>query len=161
MKHSSGREHSIGTVFSVILFALFLLFLLLFLLFGAKVYQASVKGNNENNNLYTAASYLTTKFRQHDTQERIFSGTCMEQPALCMEDTIDGKTYVTYIYLLNGELKELFTASNISPVPEMGTDIAQLKNFSVEETPEGFYSISLEDPEGHTCSFLLHSGPPA
>ena len=35
-------------------------------LFGAGNYQASVKSLDTNNNLYTAASYITTKFRQHD-----------------------------------------------------------------------------------------------
>ena len=60
------KKHSIDSLAALLLFAMYVLFLLFLMLFGAGNYQASVKNLDTNNNLYTASSYITTKFRQHD-----------------------------------------------------------------------------------------------
>ena len=60
------KNHSIDSLAALLLFAMYVLFLLFLMLFGAGNYQASVKSLDTNNNLSTAASYITTKFRQHD-----------------------------------------------------------------------------------------------
>lgn len=160
---SSRRRHPVDTVFTIVLFSLFLLFLLLMLLFSAQAYRTAVSGNQINNNLYTASAYITAKFRQHDDPGCI-SVRSVETPEhtsmLCLTDTVNGKEYVTYIYLCNHRLKELFTAADNPPSLEMGTDIASLDSFSVQETEDGFYRISLSDLQGNQSSFLLHPGSP-
>ena len=163
MISDSHRRHPVDTVFTIVLFSLFLLFLLLLLLFSAQAYRTAVSGNQTNNNLYTASAYITAKFRQHDEPGCISVKsipTLDDSPALCLTDTVNGKQYVTYIYLCNQQLKELFTAADNLPSAEMGTDIASLRSFSVQETNEGFYSISLEDLQGNQSSFILHPGSP-
>ncbi len=154
------RRHSVDTIFVIILLGIFLVFLLMMLLFNSQAYRTAVEGNQENNNLYTASAYVTEKFRQHDTTQSVYLGSLGDTPALCMTDTIEGNAYITYIYLMNNELKELFTAKNNTPSPEMGTTIADLKAFQAEQTPEGFFRISMEDSQGHSTDFLLHPGAP-
>lgn len=160
MNRNSRRSHSIDTLFVITLLGLFLIFLLMMLLFSTQAYRTAVEGNQENNNLYTASAYITEKFRQHDSSQSVFLDTLDNLPAFCMTDTIDGTSYVTYIYLLDHQLKELFTAKGNVPSPEMGTSIASLETFQAEETSEGFYRISMEDLQGHTTSLLFHPGPP-
>lgn len=161
MNHRRQHSHSIDTLFSLMLFGMFVIFILLLLVFSARTYKASVKGLDENNNLRTAAVYLTTKFRQHDEERGVrltdFGGT----QALCLADTIDGEEYVTYIYLQDRQLKELFTSPGSAATAEMGMPVAELTAFVVEETPEGFYQVTMEDLSGSQSRLLLHPGSPA
>ena len=122
MNDKLSPRHSVHRIFVVMIFGLFLLFLLLMLLFGARAYSVSVAGSQKNNNLYTATAYVTAKFRQHDTgtDQEIYCDTLGNSQALCMTDIIEGAKYITYIYLQDNSLKELFTATDTSPSPEMG-----------------------------------------
>lgn len=160
MKQKSHREHSMASLFSMLLFALYALFILLLLLFFAKAYQTAVTGQKENDNLHTARIYITTKFHQHDEQGMIFPDTLHGIDALCFLDKIDGCEYQTYLYLQDGRLKELFAAVGVLPSPDMGTPIAELSSFQVEEDQNGFYHITLVDTQGTRTEFLLHPGGP-
>ena len=101
MNHRKNTGHSVSSLFSFLLFGVFVLFLILMLLFSARIYQQTVKQTDSDSELGTAATYLTTKFRQHDRGDEIFSGSLDDIPALCFRDDIKGKEYITYIYLKN------------------------------------------------------------
>ena len=161
MNRTKPRSHSIDILFSLLLFGMFVLFILMMLVFSAQTYKASVKGLEENNNLHTAAVYLTTKFRQHDTENSVKLTDFQGSPALCLSDTIDGEEYVTYIYLQDKELKELFTVQGSAATAEMGMPVAELEGFAIAETPEGFYQITMESSDGAHSRLLLHPGTPA
>ena len=77
-----------------------------------------------------------------------------------MTDIIEGTKYITYIYLQDNNLKELFTAADTSPSPEMGTIIASLNDFRIQETSGHFYQITFQDCQGEQSSLVLHSGTP-
>ena len=158
MNRNSRRSHSIDTLFVITLLGLFLIFLLMMLLFSTQAYRTSVEGNQENNNLYTASAYITAKFRQHDSDQTISTDTVDGSPAFCMTDTVNGQQYITYIYLKDHHLKELFTAAGNTPSAQMGTNIAELNDFQVQQETSGFYRITLKDPDGNTSNLLLHSG---
>lgn len=158
MNLSKQRRHPVDNLFMIVLLGLFLIFLLLMLLFSAQAYRTAVAGNQENNNLYTASAYITAKFRQHDSDETISTAELDGSPAFCMTDTVNDQEYVTYIYLKDQQLKELFTAAGNIPSSQMGTTIADLNDFQVEQETDGFYRITLEDLEGNQSSLLLHSG---
>lgn len=158
MNYSHSRRHPVDNLFIVVLLGLFMLFLLLMLLFSAQAYRSAVSGNQTNNNLYTASAYITAKFRQHDSIEDISIEKLEGSPALCLSDTINGQSYVTYIYLKDQHLKELFTAAGNTPSTQMGTDIASLNLFQIAQEDNGFYRITLEDRQGVQSSLLLHAG---
>lgn len=161
MNQSDRRRHPIDNLFTIALLGLFLIFLLMMLLFSAQVYRTAVAGTQVNNNLYTASAYITAKFRQHDSSETISIDTLDGSPALCMTDTVNDTPYVTYIYLKDQHLKELFTAAGNTPSAQMGTDIASLNDFQIEQESGDFYRITLEDSDGSRSSLLLHSGAPS
>lgn len=165
MSRINKRSHSVDTLFSVFLFGLFLIFLVMLLLFCARAYEASVKGQETNGSLYTASTYVTAKFRRHDTGGSIKISDFGDSQALCMSDTIEGQEYITYIYLQDGNLKELFAQAQTEPFPEMGTVIAPLKSFVIEEssdreTQNTYYRITMEDRSENEASFLLHKDGP-
>ena len=99
LNRSSSRSHSVCRLFTVVLLGLFLIFLLVMLLFSAQAYRTATKGTQQNNNLYTASSYISVKFHQHDSSQSIFTDTVDGSPALCMTDTVNDQQYITYIYL--------------------------------------------------------------
>ena len=161
MNTSFSHRHSIDSLAALLLFALFILFLLFMLLFGAGSYQASVRGLDTGNNLYTAASYITTKFRQHDQTDSISVKEFQGTTALCFCEDIEGKDYFTYIYLYKDHLKELFTAADSGADLSMGTSLAELSEFTVDTVNNRFYKISLTDQEGTVSNFWLHPGVPS
>lgn len=157
MKLKKNTGHSISSLFSLLLFSVFALFLMLMLLFSARVYQQTVKQTDSDSGLGTAITYLTTKFRQHDQADGIFSGSLDDIPALCFRDTLKGKDYITYIYLKDGNLTELFTVADSQASASAGTSISQLSDFQAENLDNGFYRISLKSATGISAHFLLHS----
>lgn len=116
MKKRLIARHPVAELASLLLFGIFVLFLLLMLLFSARIYQQTVKNTNAENTLGTAVSYLTTKFRQHDTVNGIFTGKLDNLSALCFRDTLNDQDYITYIYLDQGNLKELFLQTVLLPM---------------------------------------------
>ena len=153
-------RHSIDAVFSVLLFGIFSLMLLLLILFSAETYRVSVKNLEENQNLHTAMTYITTKLRQHDGQADISLGEIEGIPALCLQDTLEEKTYTTYIYLHNQELKELVAVPEAVVSIDLGTTIAELWDFRITETEGGFFQVFMEDFEHRHSEVLLHPTPP-
>ena len=134
MKKTYSQNHSVASLFSLILFGMFVLFLLMMLLFSARIYQQQLSSSDSELSLGTASAYITTKFRQHDTADGIFTDDLNGTPALCFRDSVEGKNYITYIYLDGTSLKELFTAEDSPASTNTGTSIAELRNFQVEET---------------------------
>lgn len=153
-----SKKHSIDTFAALLLFALYVLFLLFLLLFAAGNYRISVENQSTNQNLYTAVSYITTKFRQHDQPQGISLEQVQDIPALCFHETINETPYTTYIYFHENQLKELFTAEDSLADLSMGTPLAQLSSFQVEWIEQQFYQITLTDETGHSSCFLLHPG---
>ena len=129
------KNHSIDSLAALLLFAMYVLFLLFLMLFGAGNYQASVKSLDTNNNLYTAASYITTKFRQHDIPGMTSLTELQGTQVLCFQEAIDSRADLS-----------------------MGTNLAQLQDFQIDALENTFYRITLTDTDGHCSSFLLHPG---
>lgn len=160
MKTTIRRKHSMDSLFVLILLGLFILFLLILLLFSVKAYQASVNGTKENNGIRTAMSYVTTKVHQHDSPDLVFTRYVEDLPALCLKDTINGKEYVTYIYLDQQDLKELFVSSESTPSRQMGTTLCHLQSFQIDVLENELFHIQFTDPEHHFGELFLKPGFP-
>ncbi len=164
---SKITQHPIQQLSSLLLFTFFVLFLLPVLILSAGAYKTSVEAENLNNNLYTASNYITTKFRQHDRLTGGLSQISLSQiqgyPALSFTDDIEGEQYRTWLYLMDGHLKELYTrdSGQMQPDVSMGMRIADLAVFSFEETTEGLYWFTMEDEQGARSRFCLHASHPA
>ena len=76
---------------------------------------------------------------------------------VCTIITMDGKDYITYLYLDQNSLKELFTAVDTEISPDAGTLIAELSDFQAEALDNGFYHISLQSIDDRKSDFYLHS----
>ena len=164
---SKITEHPIQQLSSLLLFVVFVLFLLPILILSAGAYKTSVEAENLNNNLYTASNYITTKFRQYDmpsgdNRKEISRTELQGLTALSFAEEINGVHYRTWLYLLDGQLKELYAQDAAEGLPDvsMGMTIADLNRFDFNETEDGFYWFTLEDAGGVQSRFCLHAGAP-
>lgn len=152
--------HAVDTLFTALLLLSFLLFAVLLAETGAAVYRKGADHLNENYCSRTALSYLSEKARQHDCSGAIFSAKVGECPALALKEQRENDVYQTYIYFYDNALRELFTRETTAVLPEMGSVIAQLSDFSFEleaaEDGGQLLTVHVTDPDGTVHSACIH-----
>ena len=155
MEQKNARKHSTDILFVLVLFLVFTSAALAVILLGARVYQRTSARMESNYTIRTAVSYVSEKIRHADESGAISLGELDGIPALTLSQEIEGTSYVTYLYFQNGALKELLTEASREASSEQGTAIVSLKNFSMEETDDGFYLLQAEDAEGEVLSLYI------
>lgn len=156
MRLKLQREHKMDSLFTVILFGVYMFFLMLLLVFSVRVYQASLSGLEYNRGLGTSSAYVTQKVHQHQTANGIWLDEIEGHPALCLLDTIEGDRFITYIYLEDGHLKELFTREGSAAAAMMGSVIADLEKFECSLSEDHWLRIKMADKKGRQTEFGLY-----
>lgn len=155
-KNHSG--HSVDLSFSLALFLLFTATGISLVLTGARIYRSTAAGMEETFTSETALSYVAEKIHQTDKSGAIelknLSG--FSDNTLVLHETIKNKTYDTYIYYYEGTLRELFIKSGTDISPEQGTVIVSLDSFSIEETEDHFYILSVTEKSGKSNCLMIH-----
>lgn len=177
--NSKQKTYSGNTLFSILLLLVFTVFTLMIAGTGAAVYKNSTSHLNENYTSRTAIAYISEKIRQHNSMDDIFLSNVEGTDALALRETIDGETYLTYIYHYDGALCELLVKEDTRPMLLSGSPIVELvsiefsavspsdileKNLpeasAAKETSAAhqgsFLSITAVSPEGHSLSMLVH-----
>ncbi len=157
------KNHSIDSLFAFLLLLTFSLFTLMLAGMGSAVYRNGAAYLDENYTSRTAVAYVSEKVRQHDEAGSIFLTSVGELPALAFRDTIDGESFLTYVYFHDGALRELFISEDREPEAEMGSRIVELSSFSVEQAaPEdggdgvGMLSVTAVSHRGNSLTLLIH-----
>ena len=146
MNTKQERNHIVDVLFVLALFVVFTLSALVLVILGANVYRQTVNYMDENYNARTAYSYLTEKVRQNDLYDSIFIGELEGTTALVLTQEINDTTYATYLYLHEGNLRELFMrqGSDIGADPlSAGQKILPLMDWIPEMAGDHLLHISL------------------
>lgn len=109
---------------------MFLLILIAFYVFtltgtGSQTYLRLTAKQSLTADLRIGVSYLNVQIRKHDQQDALsirpdpFDG----RPALVISQELEQQTYLTWIYIYDGYLCELFVAENAAVTPEMASRI--------------------------------------
>ena len=107
MNFAKRNKSVVDFLFILALFGAFAITALFVVLFGARIYKSTVSNMDTNYEKRTAMSYITEKMRSHD-----YTGGAEvsdENSVLKLYQNIDDRSYVTYLFLKDGYLKE-FTA---------------------------------------------------
>ena len=153
------QRHSILSLSSLLLFFLFVLLSLPVLIESAQAYRASVEGQDQNNNLYTAENYIITKFRQYDhTGDSVQISELGDGKALVFTDYLGGIPFETSLYLSGTEFKELFTQQGSQAGLGMGTTLAELSGFDLHTLESGLILVELTDLHNKRAAFVLNPG---
>lgn len=105
----SSRGQTVSVLFTMLLFLVFVMCALFTVLCGGKVYE-NISSRMEHT--YTgsvALQYIATKVRQGDAAGQISVTESDGVPVLQLAQNLEGENYVTWIYYLDGSIRELFT----------------------------------------------------
>lgn len=127
-----GRTMSV--LFTLLLFLVFVLCALFTVLTGGRVYE-NISARMENT--YTgsvALQYIANKVRQGDEEGAVQVRGIGEVPVLELAREIDGERYVTWIYYLDGSIRELFTSEDSGIPLEEGLEIMPCGGLELEQS---------------------------
>ena len=131
--------HNVKTLVS---YAAALLMLLLFalaivasVLFGARIFRGMQADMENAYHERTASAYIAAKLRAADTQDAVCNTNLDGVDALVISETVDGASYVTYIYAFDGYLTELYCPASAQLTADAGERVIPLDDvtFSVSD----------------------------
>lgn len=122
---------------------------------GVRQYHDITEQALKNQNLRTASSYLSEKFRQYDSASTISFTESNNIPLISLTSSGDEEHLVTYIYTYDGYLRELRQDKASVFVPERGIPIAMLQSLELEACSSNLYHFTLTDSSGNVCPIYI------
>lgn len=134
---------------SVVMMLLVLFGLGVFMLAASSTtaYETLVKDKSIGEDLRIVSSYVSTKLRQNDRVDSIF---VMEDyfgtsDALVIYEEISGENYVTWIYMSDGNLREVTVPEALEPNDDLSFIIASIDTFNITvDRNSALFSMSKE-----------------
>ena len=132
----STKQHTIDFLFVLGLFVVFTMSALAVVYIGSRVYANTEKTMEISQNNHTAMNYIVEKVRANNESAGIAIKKINNQQVLCLYETAQKKTYVTYVYCYQGKLRELYVSDTQSFDPESGDVIMNATDlsFKAEDT---------------------------
>lgn len=156
-------SHSTEFLFILLVLGMFVLGSMLLISLGTKEYRAIVSGMEENSNDRLTEAYLTQKIRRHRRTGAVTTDEVDGSPALLLSDEYQGGTYVTWIYVKDGYLRELTTSEGRRDfLPEAGDPILPAEVFELSPAGDRSLLITAGTPAedgGGVTSFLVTVSP--
>lgn len=134
------RRHTVDVLFSLSLFMVFVICSFLLLLFQINGYHHI---SEEDDQKYMAASFLQTTLRKHDVEnmisiEEIEGISCLK---------IMERDAVTYLYVQDGMMKELYQELDTEVALRYGEDRFKIKDWWIQKENDTIH-IELKDEQG-------------
>lgn len=143
MKRCEER-HTIEFLFPLIFILFFCLCVLLVVLQGARIYEKTAQGLQENYTVRTAISYLKEKVKECGDASDITLHSVDQKQVLTIHEKKKGEEYATYIYVEDGKLKELYTKEDTFSGLQGGQDLVPLDGWSVNMEEENLIRLDVE-----------------
>lgn len=158
--NSSASSQSTVFLFSMLLLLVFILCSVFTILIGSRVYENIRARDNDAFYSDTAIGYVTNKVRQSDQAGFVDVRDIDGCRVLVLTSAVGDDLYETWIYTLDGRLKELSSFKDSGLTVADGLDIMECPplDFSMDED-SGKLRISLEaEPSAMVARLLLRSG---
>lgn len=139
---------------ALLLFGVFAVCLLAVLLTGANSYQSLTQRDRTASDSRTCAQYLSTRVRQADQYQAIGVEPFGGGDALSFRQDIDGREYLTRVYVWDGWLMELFSAADTALSPQDGERIMAAQALTAEQR-DGLLYLSITPAQGERTELLL------
>ena len=152
---SSKRKHQIDGLLVLLLFSVFAISILSVLLTGADAYKRLADRDDAAYDRRTAEQYVATKVRQAAGEVEVvaFGGV----PAIQLAEEIDGEQYITRVYWYDGYIRELFSATEDTLMPEDGEQVFPVEAMTIEQSGN-LLRICITDDARMTEQYLLCRG---
>lgn len=152
------KSHSIDLIFTISLFCVFALSALGVTAAGAVLYQKTVTQERQDYNLYTALSYIEQKLKSCDQEGGISLAKGPDGNALCLSQNVNEVPYLTYIYVYEGHLTELFIREDHEPDFSGGTPLLEIDSMELEQTSTGLLRLTLTEAGGNSQTLCWQPG---
>ncbi len=151
------RKTHISDVFPVMLLLIFTLSILSFVIFSAKLYKAVVRQSEDTVDTDIAARYMIEKIRSHDELGNIEISDFNGHTAVKMRKIVKNEPHVTYIYVYDGFLRELYAEEeDIAEYGEdSGTEILELKDMNIESLSDDLLEFKFTDQNDHESEIVV------
>lgn len=143
MKKNGGNIHTIDIIFPLLFILLFCFCALLVVLQGARIYEKTAAGLQENYTVRTAVSYLQEKVRECGDASQIAAREIDGRQVLVIDCDVNGERYASYIYQEDGKLKELFIRKEDFSGLSGGQELVDLDTFSISRPEEDLLQFDL------------------
>lgn len=144
------KQAAAGTVASLLLACVFGITLLLSIVTGAAVYQRVAERVDRSASQRVGISYLTARIHAFDEIDRVAVGQFGDSDCVYLYQTINGFTYETILYVVKGQLMEMFCEQGWEQQPETGMEISDAQNLKAQFLTDHLLQISFTDGAGHT-----------
>ena len=151
-------KHTIDFLFPIALFFVFACASLFVLLFSANVYEKVVAKSNANFESGTSLAYVTEKIRQNDSNGNISISTFDGYEALMIKESYNDKIYTTFIYEMDGTLREIYLQDGVSASAKAGTVIMEVNDFQMKELEHGLleFTCTIENVQSDSIIIGTH-----
>lgn len=156
MRKNGGTIHTIDIVFPLLFILLFCFCALLVVLQGARIYERTAAGLQENYTVRTAVSYLQEKVRECGDSSQIAVEEIDSRQVLVIDSLVAGEVCATYIYQEEGSLKELFTKKEEFSGLSGGQELVKLDTFSVSRPEKDLLQFELS-ADGQEETFFIRT----
>ena len=151
------KQHSIDFIFPIALFFVFASTALIVLLATSNIYQNITETSEASFQQSTTLSYISEKIRQNNSVdgENIYLCKFDGCDALAIAQDYNDISYVTYIYELDGDLKELFIQKGITASAQTGTTILQIQKLQMKELSDGLFQFTCTSSDNTSDSIII------
>lgn len=156
MRKIQTENHTINTIFVLVLFCVFAVAVLLVLLAGTGAYQDIAGRMERQYEERTCLAYLDAKVRHYDEAGMVAVETMGECDVLALYEDIDGVRYKTLIYCADGYVRELFFEDGLQFLPEDGQPVVPAKALQVIQKGDTLIQLTCIGEEGQQEELLLY-----
>ena len=152
-----GRRNRIVDIFPILLFLVFTLSALGVVTFSVQIYRSIVERAEGRFDIETASAYMSEKFRNHDDRGAISVTDFMGSDAIEIKETIKEVPYITYIYVYDGYLRELFTETSKlqDSRAEDGNEILHMQELKIDRISDRLIKLNFTDTENKSGETYL------
>ena len=152
MKKGAEKRHSIDILFQMVIFLLFTFSAITLLILSVNFYRSIVERSDKNESARVAVAYIREAIHQNDEQSGV---------ALAEFDGVEcikigqAEDYVLYLYMKDGELRELYTKEGARVTSDDGQRIMQLQNLTFTMKDDNVIVVECEDVQGNSETVIV------
>ncbi len=151
------KKNRIIDIFPMLLFLVFTLSALGIVTFSVQIYRNIVERAEGRFNTETASAYISEKFRNHDQDGSIKVSDYKGNQAISIEETVKDVPFITYIYVYDGYLRELYSETGRVDALSAsdGNEILPMEMMNISKISDRLLRVEFTDKEGKMAETYL------
>lgn len=154
MRTGRNIQHGMQGIFVFVLLGLFAVMSTLLVLAGTQMYRSMVRRTEDTNSARVLYSYVRNMVREEDALDAVTVEDTEAGKTIRMEEQLGSETYITRIYVYDGQLYEQFTKKEREFKPQGGTPICPVGVFE-PSLEDSMLMVHMEDASGQDCSVQI------